>query len=400
MTLVIFLALLSGFVFACLMGVLLYFARKTFGTASRTRRSFLRQTAHLSSGQENLPKPNVLNEVYQFGPLSTLSPKVCEILKAAQIIASTSSTLLIEGESGTGKEWLARAIHENGPRDKHPFVAVNAAALPENLLESELFGHEKGAFTGAIQQRKGRFELADGGTLFLDEIGELSPLLQVKLLRVLQERVFERVGSEKPLRIDVRIIAATNQNLSEMVKRGHFREDLFYRLNVVCLRLVPLRARKEDLALLAGEFLSRHQERLDKKVSGYTDDFLIKLASYSFPGNIRELENLMERALIFCKDSKLSANHLFLPEETHRPLSPVSQDLSRDLSIFEKRINYKQIMEAYYKASGNKAQAARQVNMRESTYRYHLKKAMEGTVSQGTVSQGTVSQKQKEGGRL
>ncbi|MDO8643867.1 MAG: sigma-54 dependent transcriptional regulator, partial [bacterium] len=247
------------------------------------------------SGEEPLAAP------YRFHRLSTLSPRVKELLKAAEIISATSSTVLLEGESGTGKEVLARALHESGLRKGKPFVAIHAAAIPEGLLESELLGHEKGAFTGAMEKRKGRFELADGGTLFLDEVGELPPSLQVKLLRVIQERAFERLGGGDTVRVDIRIIAATNKSLRDLVAQKEFREDLYYRLNVVTLKLVPLRERKADLPLLASELVAKHAEKIGKIIAGVRPGFLEELGRFDFPGNIRELENMIERAIVFCQ---------------------------------------------------------------------------------------------------
>lgn len=325
------------------------------------------------NGKETQP---ILKDPYRFGGLSTRSHRVKEILKAVRIISGTSSTVLVEGESGTGKEMVARVLHDRGGRSNQPFIAVHAAALPENLLETELFGHEKGAFTGAISKRRGRFELAHKGTIFLDEVGELSPLLQVKLLRVIQERSFERVGGSEKVNVDVRIIVATNQSLSELVRQKKFREDLFYRMNVVSLRLIPLRERKEDLPVLIDELIGKHSRRVGKKINGYTPSFLEKLKVYNFPGNIRELENIIERAVVFCTNSFLDVPMLRFIDQTTE-LSGEPNDKENYLSFFQKKIDREKIVEAYYRAQGNKAMAARFLGMRESTYRYHLKKAFE-----------------------
>ncbi len=227
-------------------------------------------------------------------------------------VADTPSTVLIQGESGTGKEVLARAIHFQSRRADRPFVKVNCAALPADLLESELFGHERGAFTDAVGQRIGRFEMADGGTLFLDEIGEISPDVQVKLLRVLQEKEFERVGSSRTIKVDVRIIAATNCNLQTAMGEGKFRRDLFYRLNVIPLWLPPLRERKEDVALLAHHLLRRHAQLLDKDIHDFSASAMAQLQSHCWEGNIRELENCIERAVALCDDDVIDVEHLLL----------------------------------------------------------------------------------------
>jgi transcriptional regulator with GAF, ATPase, and Fis domain len=213
-------------------------------------------------------------------------------------IAPTDATVLIGGESGTGKELAARAIHRNGKRAQKPFMAVNCAALTDSLLESELFGHERGAFTGAIAQKKGRLEIADGGTVFLDEIGELTPALQVKFLRVLQEREFERVGGTLTIKVDVRVIAATNKNLEEAMARGEFRHDLYYRLNVVSLEMPPLRDRREDIMLLASYFAEKYRAMCNRKLIGISPEARECLLAHDWPGNVRELENTIERAVV------------------------------------------------------------------------------------------------------
>lgn len=213
-------------------------------------------------------------------------------------VAPTDATVLINGESGTGKELAARAIHRNSKRAQKAFVAVNCAALTESLLESELFGHERGAFTGAIAQKKGRLEIASGGTVFLDEIGELTPALQVKLLRVLQEREFERVGGTVTIKADVRVIAATNKNLEDAMATNQFRHDLFYRLNVVSLEMPPLRARREDILLLASYFVEKYATMCNRKLKGISPDARTSLLGYEWPGNVRELENTIERAVV------------------------------------------------------------------------------------------------------
>jgi Nif-specific regulatory protein len=226
------------------------------------------------------------------------SPRMREVYQFLARVAPTDSNVLLQGESGTGKELAARAIHRNSPRSSKPFLAINCAAIPEGLLESELFGHERGAFTGAVAQKKGRLEAANGGVVFLDEIGELAPALQVKLLRVLQEREFERVGGMRPISVDIRLIAATNQDLGEAVKTGTFRKDLFYRLNVLSLVMPPLRERREDIAMLADYFVTKYTKKFNMRIKKLSPEAMVCLVNYDWPGNVRELENAIERALV------------------------------------------------------------------------------------------------------
>jgi two-component system, NtrC family, response regulator len=252
--------------------------------------------------KENRRLRRAVEDQYSFGNIIGKSKVMQHMFETIRKVAPSNATVLIEGESGTGKELVAKSIHFNSPRRQAPFVAVNCSALAENLLESELFGHEKGAFTGAMNTRKGRFELADGGTLFLDEIGELSQKLQVKLLRVLQERVFERVGGERALTVDIRILAATNKNLKEEMTAGRFREDLFYRLDVVHLVLPSLKERREDIRLLVNHFIKKYsaERKSAVPVKGVDQDVDRLFDEYSWPGNVRELENLIERVMILC----------------------------------------------------------------------------------------------------
>ena len=238
------------------------------------------------------------------------SPAMREIFDVIDRVAATPSTVLITGESGTGKELIARALHENSTRADAPYIRVNCAAIPPTLIESELFGYEKGAFTGAETAKPGRFELADGGTLFLDEIGEVALEMQVKLLRAIQEGELERVGGIATTEVNVRLIAATNQDLRERIAEGQFREDLYYRLNVVHVHLPPLRERDEDLELLLDHFLARNNDRLGKKVTRVSPEALAVLRAYPWPGNIRELENVVERCVLFCDDEEVRVEHL------------------------------------------------------------------------------------------
>lgn len=260
--------------------------------------------------QEVLRLRSELRGAKGFEQLVGSGPCLMETIKLARAVAETSATVLITGEHGTGKEMLARAIHEESPRANGPFVAVSCAALPESLIESELFGHEKGAFTGASQSRKGRFELAHTGTLFLDEISELTPAVQVKLLRVLQEHQFERLGSTKTTSVDIRLIAASNRDLERDVDSGRFRRDLFYRLNVVPLVLPPLRERKEDIPLLAAHFAAKAAEKHGRLTPKLDPSLVEAFQTYSWPGNVRELENLIERLVVFTEEGYLSIDLL------------------------------------------------------------------------------------------
>lgn len=253
-----------------------------------------------------------------FGEIVSQSKAFRKTLKQVEQVADTGSTVLIQGESGTGKELIARALHQLSRRSQRPMIKVNCAALPSNLIESELFGHEKGAFTGAISRKNGRFELAHQGTLFLDEVGEMPIELQAKLLRALQEGEFERLGGSETIKVDVRIIAATNRDLEKEVKEGNFREDLFYRLNVFPIRCLPLRERKDDIPLLVRHFCKKFESRIGKKITNIPNKVIDRLMAYDFPGNIRELENILERAVILSKSGKLQIGD-WLPRNT-RPL--------------------------------------------------------------------------------
>jgi two-component system response regulator HydG len=251
-----------------------------------------------------------LKEHLRFDNIVGASPALQEVFNVVEQVAPTKASVLITGESGTGKELIAQAIHENSPRAAAPFVKLHCASLAETILESELFGHEKGSFTGAAGRREGRFKQADGGTLFLDEIGEISPTIQVKLLRFLQEKTFERVGGNETVKVDVRIIAATNRDLASEVAAGKFREDLYYRLNVVNIETPPLRARPSDLLPLATHFLRRFSKENGKRIEGFSEDAVERITGYRWPGNVRELENVIERAVVLCDAAKLTAKHL------------------------------------------------------------------------------------------
>lgn len=309
------------------------------------------------------------------------SKKIRELVSIIEKVAVTDSSVLITGESGTGKEMVARYIHELSPRKNGAFVKVNCGALTETLLESEMFGHEKGAFTGAVRQKLGRFELADGGTIFLDEIGEISLSTQVKLLRVLQEREFERVGGEKTIKVDVRIIAATNKNLQKEVKSGCFREDLYYRLYIVPIEIPPLRERREDIPELVQFFIKKHKERTRSSVEGISDEALKILNKYPWPGNIRELENVIEQTLVLSSGKTIEVENL--PFHIRNPLceqknekgfivSRYSQGMNLDefLSDVEREI----IKETLIMTNNNKAEASRLLGIKSSALQYKIAK--------------------------
>ncbi len=334
--------------------------------------------------RENRNLKKELKDKYGFENIVGTSKAMQNVFSLVEKVADSDSTVLITGESGTGKELIAHAIHYASDRKDGPFIPVNCAAIPEELLESELFGHEKGAFTHAIKTRIGRFELANKGTIFLDEIGEMPPSLQVKLLRVLQERKFERVGGVKTISVDIRVVAATNQDLEEAVKKGRFREDLFYRLNVIPINVPPLRERRSDIALLAKHFLSRYCQGKRKGVKGITDEALDILSRYDWPGNVRELENIIERMVILSngdmitKDdlpsqiiekaagavglASLSDSAMEFPEE--------GLSLSQAVSELEKKL----ILMALERTGGVKNRAAKLLKMNRTTLIEKMKK--------------------------
>jgi transcriptional regulator with GAF, ATPase, and Fis domain len=287
-----------------------------------------------------------------------------KVIKQARAVAVTNATTLITGENGTGKELLARAIHEESPRANQPFVAVSCAALPEDLIESELFGHEKGAFTNALNVRKGRFEIADGGTLFLDEISELSPSVQVKLLRVLQERNFERLGSNKTQSVDIRLIAASNMDLEAEVAAKRFRRDLFYRLNVVPLVLPPLRERADDIPLLAKHFAAKAAKKHGRSAPSLDPALIEALHDYDWPGNLRELENVMERLIVLTEGARLGLE--FLPEQMLRILPHAEAGDETTLEGAATALKRRMISEALRSEGGNKAAAAKRLGISRS----------------------------------
>jgi transcriptional regulator with PAS, ATPase and Fis domain len=298
------------------------------------------------------------------------NPRMHEILQLCHEVSSLRSTVLIQGESGTGKEMIARAIHNAGDRAGKPFVAVSCAALAETLLESELFGYEKGAFTGAAQRKAGKFEMADGGTIFLDEIGDISPKLQVDLLRVLQDRAFYRVGGSEEVRVDVRVIAATHVNLQEAVGEGKFRDDLFYRLNVIEIRLPPLRERREDVPLLAQHFLDRLSHELGKDVREISEGALKLLMDHNWPGNVRELENAVERAMVTSRGQTLGEEDFaFLSQNGASPKAP-RFPAGMSLQDMEKQL----IVVTLERTGGNIKEAATVLGIDRSTLYEKIKK--------------------------
>ncbi len=306
---------------------------------------------------------------FQFPGVVGDSPRMREALHLLEIVAPSEATVLLLGDTGTGKELAAQAIHLNSLRRQGPFVVVNCAALPEPLLESELFGHERGAFTGATQRKEGRFLLAHRGTLFLDEVGELSPTTQAKILRVLQSKEFEALGSTRTLKVDVRIIAATNRNLEAMVREGTFRDDLFYRLNVFPIRLPALRERLEDLPWLTEFFLRRFREKYQRPVKSLAPEALAAMRAYHWPGNIRELENAMERAVIICQGEVL--NLADLPPALQRP-GPAAADPTAEPGPQEMERQY--ILKTLEKFAFNRAEAARrlEISLEELNYKMRM----------------------------
>ena len=308
----------------------------------------------------------------KYGDIIGRSAPMKKIFKTVQKMAASDASVLITGESGTGKELVARAIHNQSARSKGPFIRVNCGALAEGVLESELFGHEKGAFTGALRRKKGRFELADRGTLFLDEIGDVPLTTQVKLLRVLQEKEFERVGGEETLHVDVRVLAATHRKLKEELKKGHFREDLYYRLFILPVEIPPLRERKDDIPVLTDYFIQRICSEMQKETINVTSGAMEILTSYNWPGNVRELENALERAIVLSQERTLRENDFsFLagPSEIGEAL-PDTMNLNLNLEALERRLLERAIRES----RGVKARAARLLGIKEGAFYYKCKK--------------------------
>ncbi|MEP6901537.1 MAG: sigma 54-interacting transcriptional regulator [Actinomycetota bacterium] len=320
---------------------------------------------------ENSHLRQELKEKYDFSQIIGNSSPMRHIYDQVSQVARSNATVLLRGESGTGKEMIAHAIHYNSLRSKQPFIKINCAALPETLIESELFGYERGAFTGAERRKKGRFELADGGTLFLDEIGDLPPQTQIKLLRVIQEREFERLGGTETIKVNVRLITATNKNLEEEIANGTFREDLFYRLNVFTIFLPPLRERKSDILLLAEHFLAKFEREHGKLIKRISTPAIDMLVSYHFPGNVRELENVIERAVLVCDSNVIHGHHLPPTLQTAEVSGTITQvSLVTAIEAYESDL----IQDALKSTRGNVAKAAKMLNTTERILGYKIKK--------------------------
>jgi two-component system response regulator HydG len=331
--------------------------------------------------EQNRALKKQLEDLRAKGQMIGASPSFRRMLTLVEQVADSSATILIQGQSGAGKELVARTIHERSGRRIGPFVAVNCAALPETLLESELFGYEKGAFTGAAGRKEGRFELANGGTLFLDEVADLSLVTQPKILRVLQEGEFERLGGTRTLQVDVRIVAATNQDLAEMVKEKRFREDLYYRLNVITVRVPPLRERHEDIRVLAQHYLRVYAAKNGRKLEGFSNEALERLESYAWPGNVRELENLIERTVLLVRKDRIDAEDL--PEEVagvkRPPRDAILELVGSPLDEIERRL----LDETLRITGGNKTQAAKLLGIDVRTVARKLERRDDDVVEGG-----------------
>jgi DNA-binding NtrC family response regulator len=322
--------------------------------------------------EENRSLREALGKRYAHPNVVARSPKMQEVLATVDRVAPTNSTVLLGGESGVGKDLIARAIHEKSRRANGPFLKINSTAIPENLLESELFGFERGAFTGAVASKPGKFELADKGTLFLDEIGDVPPVTQVKLLRVLQEREFERLGGTKTVKVDVRLIAATNRDLREALEQGTFREDLYYRLNVVPIDIAPLRERKEDIPELTNLFVARFAGESGKPIEGITPQAMQMLVTYHWPGNVRELQNIVERACALSKGPQLEASDIHIDARPSKSGNGAPGFLPEGMTL--EQWEDEMVQEALRRANGNKSQAARLLGLSRNALRYRLSK--------------------------
>jgi DNA-binding NtrC family response regulator len=322
--------------------------------------------------EENRTLREALGRRYEYTNIVARSDKMQAVLGLVERVAPSNSTVLLGGESGVGKDLIARAIHEHSHRARGPFIKINSTAIPETLLESELFGYEKGAFSGAATSKPGKFELADKGTLFLDEIGDVPPAIQVKLLRVLQEREFERLGGTKTLKVDVRLIAATNRDLRAALEEGTFREDLYYRLNVVAIDIPPLREHKDDVPALANFFLEKFARESGKVLSGITAPAMKILIDHYWPGNVRELQNVIERAVTLSSSATIDVDDIHLDKPRQRPVSEPSGTLPEGMTL--EQWEDEMIREALRKAGGNKSQAARALGLSRNALRYRLSK--------------------------
>ena len=322
--------------------------------------------------EENRSLREALGKRYAHPNIVAQSPKMQEVLATIERVAPTNSTVLLGGETGVGKDLIARAIHQKSRRASGPFIKINSTAIPENLLESELFGYEKGAFTGAVASKPGKFELADKGTLFLDEIGDVPSAIQVKLLRVLQEREFERLGGTRTVKVDVRLVAATNRDLRAALEEGTFREDLYYRLNVVPIDIAPLRERREDIPELVHLFISRFSGESSKPIAGITPEAMQILVNYHWPGNVRELQNILERACALAKGTTLDASDIHIDSRPARAADSANHFLPDGMTL--EQWEDEMIQEALKRANGNKSQAARLLGLSRNALRYRLSK--------------------------
>jgi Nif-specific regulatory protein len=340
-----------------------------FSQCLKTQKKIANEQQELLNENSHLRQE--LREKHDFSNIIGNSGEMRQVYDQVSQVARSNATVLLRGESGTGKEMIANALHYNSLRSKKPFIKVNCAALPDTLIESELFGYEKGAFTGAVQRKKGRFELADGGTLFLDEIGDLPPQTQIKLLRVLQEREFERLGGTETIKANVRVITATNKNLEKAIVDGTMREDLFYRLNVFTIFLPPLRARKSDILLLAEHFLEKYEIEHGKRIKRISTPAIDMLTSYHFPGNVRELENVIERAVIVCDSNVIHGYHLPPTLQTAEVTDTVTEvSLASAVENYEKNL----IQDTLKTTRGNILKASKLLNSTERILGYKIKK--------------------------
>jgi DNA-binding NtrC family response regulator len=330
-------------------------------------RAFLDENS--AKSERSYLKPEISKNILRERRIITQNKKMLELIKFVENIAYSKSTVLIMGDTGTGKEMFARYIHQMSPRVQKPFMAVNCAALPEGLLETELFGHEKGAFTGAIERKDGKFELANKGTLLLDEVTEMSLPLQAKLLRVLQEHEIDKVGGRASIPVDVRVVATTNRDIKERIREKQFREDLYYRLNVIPLKLIPLRDRIDDIQALAEHFIEKHSKGLNKNILHIADETIELLKKYRWPGNVRELENIIERATLLCQENTLLPSHLFFDEEEmHIETSPPLAKFKGTIYDMEKEL----ITQTLEEVNGNKTKAAENLGISIRTLRNKL----------------------------
>jgi len=319
---------------------------------------------HQDLVEENISLRRKIEDRFHFEGIIAKSPKMLKIIELVKTVAPTNATILIIGKTGTGKEVIARAIHHQSPRRNRPFIATSCAALPESLLESELFGHEKGSFTGAVERKKGKFEAGDKGTLFLDEIGEINANTQIHLLRALEEKKITRVGGNEEINVDVRIIAATNRNLKASIKQGKFREDLYYRLNIVTIDLPPLKDRMEDILPLAEHFLKKYAEENNKRIKSFSDDVVKFMLNYSWPGNVRELENMIERGVILTKNTAITLDEL--PQDIIHPTPVEGKTVEA--------VTRNHIINVLEETKGNISKAANILGIRRMTLYNKLKK--------------------------